>query len=268
MAERKSVNKYIPPNFDPDAIPERAPYAIQLLPNSTAASEQRRPQRTVRLMLPFSLRCNTCGEYVYKGRKFNARKETVWGEDYLGVQIFRFYVRCTQCAAEITFKTDPRNADYVCEHGATRNCEPWRKEQMETEAARIKRQMEEANDPMKALENRTIDSKREIDLAEALDELRAIKRRMELVDRDALARQLETEAAYERRQSVRGEGARLSAAESAEIEDAVAAAFTSKRAVEEASKPNDAGLPGIEGTKRSRFADKAAALGIRPRPKS
>jgi hypothetical protein len=43
-------------------------------------------------------RCNTCGEYIYKGKKFNARKETVEGEDYYGIKIFRFYIKwCVKC---------------------------------------------------------------------------------------------------------------------------------------------------------------------------
>lgn len=49
-------------------------------------------------------RCKTCGEYIYKGKKFNARKETVQNEVYLGLPIFRFYIKCTRCLAEITFK--------------------------------------------------------------------------------------------------------------------------------------------------------------------
>lgn len=36
---------------------------------------------------------------------------------YLTIKIYRFYIRCPRCSAEITFKTDPKNADYVCEHG-------------------------------------------------------------------------------------------------------------------------------------------------------
>ena len=52
----------------------------------------------------FVPRCKTCGNYVYKGKKFNARKESAIGEEYLGIQIYRFYIRCPQCLSEITFK--------------------------------------------------------------------------------------------------------------------------------------------------------------------
>ncbi|KAI9276186.1 CWC16 protein [Sporodiniella umbellata] len=165
MSERKVLNKYFPPNFDPSQIPR-----------------QKKPkdlQHKVRLMSPFSMRCESCGEYIYKGKKFNARKETVENETYLNIKIFRFYIRCPRCSAEITFKTDPKNTDYVAENGASRNFEPWRGEEEKNES-----EESEEEDPMKALENRTLDSKREMDILDALDEIRTRNARSERVDVD------------------------------------------------------------------------------------
>ncbi|KAI8975331.1 CWC16 protein [Mycotypha africana] len=163
MSERKVLNKYFPPNFDPSQIPRQ--------------KKPKDQQHKVRLMSPFSMRCESCGEYIYKGKKFNARKETVEGETYLNIKIYRFYIRCPRCSAEITFKTDPKNTDYVAENGASRNFEPWREEK-ESESE------EEENDPMQSLENRTLDSKREMDIMDALDEIRTRNARSERIDVD------------------------------------------------------------------------------------
>ena len=46
--------------------------------------------QTVRLMAPFSMSCQKYGEFIYKGRKFNARKEHT-DEKYCAITIFRFY---------------------------------------------------------------------------------------------------------------------------------------------------------------------------------
>jgi len=163
----KVLNKYFPPDFDPSLIPRR--------------KQPKNSQQVVRLMAPFSMRCNTCGEYIYKGKKFNARKETVEGEDYYGIKIFRFYIKCTLCSAEITFKTDPKNTDYAAEHGASRNFEPWRDEQAVEDEDRLAKLEEEENNPMKVLENRTQDSKREMDVLDALQDIRARNARNERI---------------------------------------------------------------------------------------
>lgn len=197
MSERKVLNKYFPPDFDPALIPRR--------------KQPKDQQQKVRLMTPFSMRCNTCGEYIYKGKKFNARKETT-EETYHNIKIFRFYIRCNRCAAEITFKTDPANTDYVAEHGAQRNFEPWRDEKGDIAAERVE---EEENNPMKALENRTQDSKREMEIMDALDEIRTRNAVNERVDADQLLSKLvgtEEEIALKKQQQEDEEDDRLAKA--------------------------------------------------------
>lgn len=72
-------------------------------------------------------------------------------------------------------KTDPQNSDYVVESGATRNFEPWRAEDEAEDSEKKKRNAEEEGDAMKALENRTMDSKREMDILATLDEMKSMK---------------------------------------------------------------------------------------------
>lgn len=163
MGERKVLNRYFPPDFDPSLVPKRRfdPYK----------------QVEVRMMLPFSMQCVKCGEYMYRGKKFNSRKEDVIGDDYLGVRKFRFYIKCSLCNNEIAFKTDPQNNDYVCESGATRNFESWRQQTDRETAFENERKEETENNAMKALESRTLDSKIEMDILDALDEIKAVNQR-------------------------------------------------------------------------------------------
>ncbi|KAJ0984952.1 hypothetical protein J5N97_003308 [Dioscorea zingiberensis] len=180
MGERKVLNKYYPPDFDPAKIPRRR--------------QPKNQQIKVRMMLPMSIRCSTCGTYIYKGTKFNSRKEDVIGETYLGIQIFRFYFKCTKCSAEITFKTDPQNSDYVVESGAARNFEPWRDEEDATEKAKRKREEEEMGDAMKSLENRAMDSKQDMDILAALEEMKSMKSRHATVSIDLMLQTLQRSA--------------------------------------------------------------------------
>ncbi|KAJ1966775.1 Pre-mRNA-splicing factor cwf16 [Dispira parvispora] len=183
MSERKVLSKYYPPDFDPSKIPR-------------AKKTGRPEQQKVRLMAPFSMRCTACGEFIARGKKFNARKETVQGEVYLSIKVYRFYIRCPRCAAEITYKTDPKNSDYVAEHGATRNVESWREdlEALEERKKRVKERLggdkseaqDDEEDPMKALERRTVESKREMEILNALDEIRTRNARAERINKEQL----------------------------------------------------------------------------------
>jgi DNA-directed RNA polymerase subunit RPC12/RpoP len=191
MSERKVLTKYYPPDFDPSKI------------TRTRGPKNAGPKlQTVRLMAPFSMKCTHCGEFIYKGRKFNARKETT-EEKYYAIAIFRFYIRCTRCSGEITFKTDPKNMDYECERGAKRNFEPWREAKLaeETEEERLDRlEKEEAErDAMKELETKVLDAKTEMAIADALDEIRSRNARLEKADRDGVEVKVEADPADDRR---------------------------------------------------------------------
>ncbi|KNA13668.1 hypothetical protein SOVF_114600 [Spinacia oleracea] len=159
MGERKVLNKYYAPDFDP--------------------------------MLGMSIRCSSCGNYINKGTKFNSRKEDVIGETYLGIQVFRFYFKCTKCSAELVIKTDPKNSDYVVEAGATRNFEPWRNKDEEIEKEKKKRDSEEIGDAMKSLENRSLESKRDMDIQATLDELKSMRSRHATVNIDGMLEALQ-----------------------------------------------------------------------------
>jgi len=178
------LNKYFPPDYDPSKIKRR--------------KGGKDPQMTIRLMAPFSMRCNKCGEYVWKGKKFNARKETAVGEEYYGIKIFRFYIKCTHCSSEITFKTDPKNADYVCEHGAVRNFENWTDadpngkvgfvpdaaadDDYDSDGNLVENKQ---NDAMADLERSQEQSRREMELMDELSDLRQRNARMELSNANA-----------------------------------------------------------------------------------
>ncbi|KAM8713145.1 hypothetical protein ACLKA7_013457 [Drosophila subpalustris] len=178
MSERKVLNKYYPPDFDPSKIPR-----MKLAKNR---------QYTVRLMAPFNMRCKTCGEYIYKGKKFNARKEDVENETYLGIRIYRFYIKCTRCLQEISFKTDPQNTDYEIEAGATRNFMALKLAEEQARREEREAREEEANNPMKLLENRTQQSRNEIEMLESLEELRDLNRRQQTVDYTTMLEQYNT----------------------------------------------------------------------------
>lgn len=163
MSERKVLNKYYPPDFDPAKIPRaRCP---------------KNRQFTVRLMAPCNMKCYTCGEYIAKGKKFNARKEDVENMTYLGVRIYRFYIKCPGCLAEISFRTDPESTDYIIEAGAHRNFQALKlaEEQAAKEDDEEKEKI--ASNPMLLLENRTQQSQYEMEVLESLEDLRELNDR-------------------------------------------------------------------------------------------
>ncbi|RAL66168.1 hypothetical protein DID88_005840 [Monilinia fructigena] len=246
MSERKVLTKYYPPDFDPSKI--------------------------VRSRAP-----KQAGPKVQTVEKFNARKETT-EEKYLAISIYRFYIKCTRCSGEITFKTDPKNMDYQCERGAKRNTEPWRvnggglQESDEERLDRLERE-EQERDAMQELEDKTAEAKTEMAVADALDEIRTRNARNERVGKDG------TEVTVAR-ESIDSERER----QEREDEEAARRAFMRRQeALEEIIEDHvdDAGVgPAPKITKEEALAmpppsfkrvvkkkkDHAAALGIKKKP--
>lgn len=57
MGERKVISKYYPPDFDPAKVPRGKKADLNML--------------KVRMMLPMSIRCGTCGTFMAKVRFFS-----------------------------------------------------------------------------------------------------------------------------------------------------------------------------------------------------
>lgn len=131
MAERKVLNKYFPPDFDPRFLAKK--------------EGPKNDQIHLRGMLPMTICCTTCGNYMGRGTKFNCRVENT-GDSmrWKGLIVWRFYCRCIACNREMTFLTDPARDHYVTEHGCKSLKELWREELDVNEAAdRAKAEEEE-----------------------------------------------------------------------------------------------------------------------------
>ncbi|KAF5005626.1 hypothetical protein FDECE_7948 [Fusarium decemcellulare] len=204
MSERKVLQKYYPPDFDPrDISRRRGPKStgpkVQTVRCKHPQTQNRVPWIEVNMLLvmaPFSMKCTTCGEFIYKGRKFNSRKETPLDQKYLGIQIYFFSIKCTRCSAEIIFRTDPKNNDYAMVKGAVRNMEPWRNRAAEEESVeqrldRLEREEaeaagEEEKNAMADLEAKNADARREMAAADALDEIRQRNARINRSEKDGV----------------------------------------------------------------------------------
>ena len=168
----RDFNFAIDPTFDPARMPKGTRKDLN-------ACE-------VTMMMPFSVQCMTCSAFIYKGKKLNSRKEDVLGKTYMGIRLYRFTMKCSTCSAKFCIRTDPEHMDYAVEHGVVRNFEPWRQNEAKVQAALTKRAEEEKYDAVRALENRTLDSKRQMDQLDALEELKAMRAQQAALTADDL----------------------------------------------------------------------------------
>ena len=180
MSDRKGQSKYYDPNFD---YQELEKYTKQLKKTRQIKTTT---QTEVRMIIPMSLQCLVCNEYIYKGTKFNSKKETVEGEEYCGIKIYRFYFKCPNCKNTFTLKTDPQHNSYVCEKNAKANIDPRRAELQRRESEMKQRKEEEKDDIVKQMENQTKNALNEMKELERLDQLKRMTRVNDSVSIDEL----------------------------------------------------------------------------------
>ncbi len=193
MAERKVLNKYYDPEYDPKKIPRKSDLS-------------KNTQWNIRTMTPCSMRCSNCGEYIYKAKKFNSRMETVKEKTYLGINIHRFYIKCPRCLAEISYTTDPENGDYTLESGATRNYESVHLTEKLEEKERMLTEESEKMNPLRVIEKRMEASNREMKTLEDLEELQNMNHRKDSVDPDSVIKMVrEKHSTLKRKQMMEDE---------------------------------------------------------------
>lgn len=178
MGERKVQAKYYPPDFDPSALPR--------------IRRKNENNEAVRFMLPMSVRCDTCGEFMGTGLKFNARKSSS-GDHYLGIKILQFSMKCKACPATFIIATDPQHSGYRCVSGVRRNYEPWRDKNGNTTTTsendkedKEKEGIDDGGGDLEKVVNKTDDTRKAMAELDALDEIKAANSKRARVDIDAV----------------------------------------------------------------------------------
>lgn len=224
MSERKVINKYYPPDFDPSKIVKKK----KKVKTGSASMP------TVRFMTPYSLRCENCGEYTSKARKFNARKETT-SETYLGTRTIKLHIKCPRCASEIIFRTDPKSADYVLMYGAKKlydtgnTNQVLKDETLEETLKRLEREEQEAKQKeldkdkktttVEELEAKLNDIRRQQNMNDELQDIQQRNAKLETDSKKIQQRKLEEERVMQRLRDEEDERQAQQAFKGAQTED-------------------------------------------------
>ena len=116
MGERKGVNKWYPPDYDPNKG------GLNKWQGTHALRERARKIHLgiliIRFEMPYNVWCEGCGLHVGMGVRFNAEKKKIGM--YYTTPVYQFRMKCTMCDNHYEIKTDPANLDYVCVSGCRR----------------------------------------------------------------------------------------------------------------------------------------------------
>lgn len=116
MAERKAVNKYYPPEWDPSGGSINKYNKSH--PLRDRAKKIDKGILVIRFGMPFNIWCLKCENHIGMGVRYNAEKSKA-GE-YYSTQIWSFKMKCHLCDNYFVIQTDPANLDYKIISGARR----------------------------------------------------------------------------------------------------------------------------------------------------
>ncbi|CAM4655156.1 unnamed protein product [Leuciscus chuanchicus] len=122
MGERKGVNKYYPPDFDPAKHGSINGYR-KSHPLRERARKLSQGILIIRFEMPYNIWCDGCKNHIGMGVRYNAEKSKVG--NYYTTPIYRFKMKCHLCVNYIEMQTDPATCDYVIVSGAQRKEERW-----------------------------------------------------------------------------------------------------------------------------------------------
>jgi len=169
MAERKSQNKYYPPDWSPSKG------SINKFRGQHPLRERARKLSqgilVVRFELPFNIWCEGCQQHIGKGVRFNAEKKQVG--KYYSTKIWNFRMKCPWCSHFMEINTDPEHSDFLVVKGARKKNEEWEDGPEagtirlidEDEARRL------AEDPFYKLEHSTSDQQKAREVAPDIQKL-------------------------------------------------------------------------------------------------
>ncbi|XP_023026132.2 coiled-coil domain-containing protein 130 homolog [Leptinotarsa decemlineata] len=121
MGERKGVNKYYPPDYDP-----RAGGLNKFLGTHALRERARKIDKgiiIIRFEMPYNIWCEGCKNHIGMGVRYNAEKTKVGM--YYTTPVYEFKMKCHLCDNHFVIRADPANLDYVIQSGARRQENRW-----------------------------------------------------------------------------------------------------------------------------------------------
>ncbi|PVD23274.1 hypothetical protein C0Q70_16540 [Pomacea canaliculata] len=157
VGERKGVNKYYPPDYDPSKGSLNK--WIGQHPLRDRARKIHKGILVIRFEMPYNIWCNGCNNHIGMGVRYNAEKSKVG--NYYTTPIYKFRMKCHLCDNYFEIQTDPKNHDYVILEGARRKEQRWDPKENEQIVPEDKgTQKKLATDPMYKLEHGSDDQYR------------------------------------------------------------------------------------------------------------